>query len=262
VSPGHDFPDARYQDFLTSAVAIGAPLAAAGTRALGATIRAAIETTARWTRSNTNLGIVLLLAPLARAALTMAVGDLRDSLRRVLDETDVEDARNVYAAIRMAAPGGLGRTDEQDVSAEPTVSLLDAMRLAAGRDSIAREYATAFEITFEVGVPALDRARESGLSWDDSILETFLVLLGSVPDTHIARRGGADLSTAASRLARAALNAGGVRSEWGRHAIGRLNRELCDPGHIGNPGTTADLTAAAIFVTLLRGGWMRRRPGV
>src|SRR5215831_14448395 len=84
VSPAHDFPDARYEDFLTSAVAIGAPLAEAATRRLGATIRAAIEATARWTRSNTNLGLVLLLAPLARAALTASDGELLEALRHVL----------------------------------------------------------------------------------------------------------------------------------------------------------------------------------
>src|SRR5947209_5600087 len=69
VSPGRHFADARYEDFLASAVAIGEPLAGAGTRAVGATVRLAVEATARWTRSNTNLGIVLLLTPLARAAL-------------------------------------------------------------------------------------------------------------------------------------------------------------------------------------------------
>src|SRR5687768_4055615 len=86
VSPGRHFADTRYEDFLASAVAIGAPLAGAGTRPLGATIRLAIEATARWTKSNTNLGIVLLLAPLARAAAESGVaaesgsdpGDARD----------------------------------------------------------------------------------------------------------------------------------------------------------------------------------------
>src|ERR1700730_14926778 len=68
VSPGRRFVDLGYEHFLASAAAIGAPLASAGTRPVGATVRAAIEATMRWTASNTNLGIVLLLAPLARAA--------------------------------------------------------------------------------------------------------------------------------------------------------------------------------------------------
>src|SRR5437762_11620413 len=74
VSPGRHFADARYEDFLASAVAIGEPLAGAGMRSVGATVRLAVEATARWTRSNTNLGIVLLLTPLARAALEKGDG--------------------------------------------------------------------------------------------------------------------------------------------------------------------------------------------
>src|SRR5206468_5425043 len=127
VSPVRRFDDIGYEDFLASAAAIGAPLAEAGGRPLGTMILLAVEATARWTRSNTNLGIVLLLAPLARAAQVHLCGsrqpssppggtevDLRGGVRRVLDETTVADARDVYAAIRRASPGGLGRVDEQD----------------------------------------------------------------------------------------------------------------------------------------------------
>ena len=110
VSPGRHFADARYEDFLASAAAIGEPMAGAATRPVGATVRLALEATARWTRSNTNLGIVLLLAPLARAALVGAHDDLRGAVRRVLEASTVEDARDVYAAIRLAAPGSPGTT--------------------------------------------------------------------------------------------------------------------------------------------------------
>jgi triphosphoribosyl-dephospho-CoA synthase len=173
----------------------------------------------------------------------------------VLDSTSVDDARDVYAAIRQASPGGLGQAAAQDVKDEPTVSLLDAMRLAAGRDGVAKEYSTAFEVTFETGVPALSRARRDGLCWNDAVVETFLVLLGAQPDTHIARRGRTALAEEASRLARAVLAEGGVRSADGRRAIDEMDRVLRDAVHAGNPGTTADLTAAAIFVVLLEGGW-------
>src|SRR5688572_26927728 len=108
VSPGRHFADTRYEDFLASAAAIGEPLRGAGTRPVGATIRLAIDATARWTRSNTNLGIVLLLTPLTSAALRRSAAEgptetgphdgLRDDLRRVLEATTVEDARDVYAA--------------------------------------------------------------------------------------------------------------------------------------------------------------------
>jgi triphosphoribosyl-dephospho-CoA synthase len=180
---------------------------------------------------------------------------LRDETRRVLAATTIDDARNVYAAIRRAAPGGLGTVESQDVADEPTATLLDVMRLAAGRDGVAREYATAYELTFTTSVPALERARNDGLSWPDAIVETFLTLLAAAADTHIARRGGAALAHDVSRQARAVIAAGGVRSADGRDAIDRMDRALRDAGHLGNPGTTADLTAAAIFVALLDGRW-------
>lgn len=262
VSPGRHFADAHFEDYLASAAAIGAPLAAAGSRPLGETILLAVESTSRWTRSNTNLGIVLLLAPLARAALTQPASPdgqdhaaLRDALRQVLDDTTVDDARAVYAAIRLADPGGLGRAEEQDVIDEPTATLVDVMRLAAHRDGVAREYASAFEVTFESAVPALIAARADGLSWDDAIVETFLMLLAENQDTHVLRRAGAVMASEVSRLAGAALDEGGVRSEAGMRAIDDMDRQLRDSKNTSNPGTTADLTAAAVFVTLLSGGW-------
>jgi triphosphoribosyl-dephospho-CoA synthase len=260
VSPGRHFADTRYEDFLASAAAIGAPLADAGTRPLGATIRLAIETTTRWVEANTNLGIVLLLAPLARAAYDAgpSLPELRAGVTRVLAATTVEDAREAYAAIRLARPGGLGRAEVQDVGSDPTVTLRAAMELAAGRDRIAREYATSFEATFGVGAPALARARGEGLSWDDAVVETFLTLLASAPDTHVARRGGASLAADVSRRAEAVLAAGGVRSEAGRQAMDEMDAELRGPRNTANPGTTADLTAAAVFAVVLAGGWGRR----
>ena len=286
VSPGRHFTDFRYEDLLASAAAIGGPLAGAATRPVGATVRLAVEATARWTRSNTNLGIVLLLAPLARAALLesartdsdpqSAVRDsqsavrnpqsdgpsnglsrmgLRGALGAVLESTTVDDARDVYAAIRRAAPGGLGRAEAEDVADEPTMTLLEVMRLAADRDGIAREYATAFEATFGTGAPALDRARRDGLPWDDAVVETFLTLLAAAPDTHVARRSGTTVAAEVSQQARAVLAEGGVRSAAGRQAIDEMDLRLRDARNAANPGTTADLTAAAIFVVLLGGGW-------
>ena len=303
VSPGRDFADACYEDFLASAAAIGPALAGAGTRPVGATVRLAVEATARWTRSNTNLGVVLLLTPLARAALlettakrsrgvrlppsrkasasaeasadrsadrrslggggqadqgpaqTDCHGSLRGALRRVLEATSVDDARDVYAAIRRAAPGGLGRAAAQDVADDPTMTLLEVMRLASDRDGIAREYATAFEATFETGARVLDRARRDGLSWNDAIVETYLTLLAAAPDTHVTRRSGAAVAADVSQRARTALAAGGARTAVGRRAIDEMDFGLRDARNTANPGTAADLTAAAIFVVLLGGGW-------
>jgi triphosphoribosyl-dephospho-CoA synthase len=250
VSPGRHFHDTRYEDFLASAVAIGPALAGAGENPLGTTIRRAVEATRRWTRSNTNLGIVLLLAPLARAALREGAS-LRERLRTVLAETTVTDAGEVYAAIRRARPGGLGEAEAEDVAGAPTVSLRDAMALAAERDAIAREYVTDFALTFETGVPAVLAARHEGLAWSDTVVETYLALLDAAPDTHIARKLGAAEAAAISLQAREVRASGGTRSPEGRRALGLLDAELRDERNRRNPGTTADLTCAALFVVIL-----------
>ena len=236
VSPGRHFHDARYEDFLASAAAIGPAFAA--DLPLGATIHAAIRATTQWSRSNTNLGMVLLLAPLACAA------KMRRSVRTVLANTTVEDAREVYAAIRLARPGGLGTANEQDVAAEPNVTLTEAMRLAADRDSIAAEYATDYRITFEIGAPAMVVAVEQG--WEEATVLTYLTLLAEVPDTHIRRKHGAAVADQVSREARKALSAGPEgRAQFDQ----QLRAEKL------NPGATADLTTAALYVALLSDLW-------
>src|SRR3989449_98633 len=164
VSPFASFRDSTYEDFLASAAAIGPALLMAGERSLGTTIRGGVEATARWAPSNTNLGLVMLLAPLARAALRPGDKPLRAQVTATLAATTVADARDAYAAIRSAAPGGLGRASEQDVASTPTATLREAMALARDRDAIAREYATDFETTFEIGTPGLRRALSDGQS--------------------------------------------------------------------------------------------------
>ena len=253
VSPGRPFEDLRYEDFVASAHAIRPVFEHAGVRPTGETVRLAIEATLGLAPSNTNLGIVLLLAPLARAAVIAdPLTDLQSATREVLDTTTIHDARQVYAAIRLANPGGLGTVDSQDVAGDPTMTLVEVMRLAAHYDSIASEYATGFELTFTTGAPALDRARRDGLNWDDAVVETFLTLLARAPDTHIVRRTGIAAADEVSQRARDVLEKGGVRSLKGHRAIDDMDRALRDPRHSLNPGTTADLTTAAIFVQLAR----------
>jgi triphosphoribosyl-dephospho-CoA synthase len=259
VSPGRHFEDVRYEDFVASAVAIGQPMTLAASRPVGETILDAIQATARWTRANTNLGIVLLFAPLARAILLRASSEPGDGLRSavgdVIARATVDDARHVFAAIRLASPGGLGTADEEDVAGEPTRTLSEVMTLAADRDGIAREYATGFEATFTVGRPALRAARRDGLDWDAAVVETYLTLLASTPDTHIIRRAGAGLAADVQRFARTAIEEGGVRSAEGRKAIHQMDTAMRGPRNLANPGTTADITAASIFALLLSDGW-------
>ena len=136
ITPSHDFHDTSYEDMLRSAIAVGPELARAGERGVGDTVLAVVQASRRAAPANTNLGIALLLAPLAKAAL--AGGPLREraGARRWARST-LADARAAYAAIRLAGAGGLDERVEHDVRSEPAVGLREAMASAAGRDSIA-----------------------------------------------------------------------------------------------------------------------------
>ena len=256
VTPSRSFHNMDYGDFLRSAVAMGPELGRAGDRGVGATILAAIEATRRWTHANTNLGIVLLCAPLAKAALagnTPGEGDLRATLRDVLSALTVEDARLAYAAIRLARPGGLEATVQHDIRDEPTVTLREAMASAAERDNIAAEYASDYTITFELGLPSLSAALSRGATPTEAVVQTYLELLAAIPDTLIARKWGPAAAADVSRAAAHTLAAGGVFSAAGERAIAELDARLRSDGTRLNPGTTADLVAATLFVALLEG---------
>ena len=189
VSPGRAFSDMGFEDFVLSAVAIGPVMRDAATRTLGDTILRAVEATRRVTAANTNLGMVLLLAPLARAAAAAVSGqDLRDAVRTVLSVTTVGDSERAYEAIRLAAPGGLGKVPGEDVATAPTRPLLEVMRLAADRDDVAYEYGSGFAITFDVASPVLARLRQEGADWTDAVVQLYLTLLAQRPDTLITRK--------------------------------------------------------------------------
>jgi triphosphoribosyl-dephospho-CoA synthase len=254
VSPGVAFHDTRYEDFLASAAAIAPAFLDAGEQPLGETILRAIEATRSWTSANTNLGIVLLLAPLARAAHLPQPESLRDRVRTVLASTTVADAVAVYRAIRLAQPGALGDASSQDIATSPTVTLTAAMTLAAERDDVAREYATGFARTFTVAVPALEQARADGLEWIDAVVESYLALLADSPDTLIIRKLGPNAAEKVRSRAAEVRAAGAVRTDAGRRAIAAFDLELRNSANSLNPGTSADIAAAAIFVVLLGRG--------
>jgi triphosphoribosyl-dephospho-CoA synthase len=251
ITPRHDFHDTTYEDMLRSAIAVGPELARAADRGVGHTVLAVVQASRGAAKANTNLGIALLLAPLARAAL--GGEPLRERLRATLRALDVADARAAYAAIRLAGAGGLDEPVEHDVRSEPAVGLRDAMASAAARDSVASEYVSDFALTFETGVPALAAALGDGLAEREAIVELHLRLLAATPDTLIARKRGADAAARVSAGAGDVLHAGGVRTAAGRRALESFDASLREPGNALNPGTTADLVTATLFVALLEG---------
>jgi triphosphoribosyl-dephospho-CoA synthase len=251
VTPSHDFDDTTYEDMLRSGIALGPELGRAGERGVGETVLAAVSASRGVAGANTNLGIALLLAPLARAALSG--GPLRERLTEVLGALTVDDARAAYAAIRLAGAGGLDEPVEHDVRDEPRVTLREAMAAAAQRDTIAAEYVTDYAVTFELGLPALAEALGGGLRPLDAIVELALRILAAVPDTLIARKRRVEAAGRVAAGARQVLAAGGVRSDAGRTALAGFDASLRREGNALNPGTTADLVTAVLFVALLEG---------
>ena len=254
VSPGRERPGLTYRDFVVSAEILGQAFRrGAGRWRVGRLVHETIAASRAQVGTNTHLGIVLLLAPLAKAALHRAPGNLRLRLRRVLAGLDRDDARRAYAAIRLARPGGLGRAPREDVRRAPTVTLLEAMRLAAERDAVAREYATGYEAAFTLGAPAIDRARRRGARLEQAIVVAYLELLAARPDTLVERRHGRSAARRVSREAAKALEAGGPLRPEGRALLERLDRRLRGAKPPINPGATADVVAASLFVWLLSG---------
>ena len=237
-------------DFVRSAEASAACVA--GSRlAVGARVRGAVEATLAAVGQNTNLGIVLLSAPLAAAAES-SEPDLRAAVSGVLDRLDRQDAVDVFSAIAAANPGGLGRAPGHDVREAPTVSLGEAMAAAADRDRIARQYGTAFEDVLVVGLGALDAARKQERDRRWATLAVYLAFLSEFPDTHVARKFG---SATAEDLRREA-------APWRERLAAAAEPETLIPGLIHwdralksrgvNPGTSADLTVATLFAATLR----------
>jgi triphosphoribosyl-dephospho-CoA synthase len=245
-----DFDDANYVDFLMSAAAVAPVLGMAPGRRVGETVLQGVHAARAVVPSNTNLGIVLLLTPLAAVA---EEEDPRAGLAPVLDALDVNDSRLVYEAIRLANPGGLGEAPEQDVHSEPTQTLRQVMALAADRDLIARQYANGFREVFDDGVLALVRGLEQTSSLEGGVVSCHLHLMASYPDSLIGRKRGKAEAEESTRRARQVLDAGWPDTPAGRTALVDLDAWLRAAGRGRNPGTTADLVAACLFVALRTG---------
>jgi triphosphoribosyl-dephospho-CoA synthase len=245
-----DLPGLHFVDFLLSAVAIADSLDRAETAGVGPTVLAAIEATRRVVHTNTNLGIVLLLAPLAAVPATV---DLADGIDDVLRATTVDDARHVYRAIRLAQPGGLGEVSDQDIAHEPTVTLRETMGMAAGRDSIARQYTDGFRAVIGEAMPALRESLKAGWPLETAIVATYLGLLARHPDSLIARKYGHVQASEVSRRAASLLAAGWPRGKESWREVEAFDSWLRRPANAFNPGTTADLVTAALYAALRDG---------
>lgn len=235
-APGHRM---TVEDFETSAE-VSAPHVARGGARVGTRVLSAVAATREAVGQNTNLGILLLAAPLLAAA--ERGGDLWEAVAAVLGDLDAADAADVFAAIRLAAPGGLGSAPEHDV-AGPATDLRAAMAAAAGRDTIARQYVTDYGDVRAIGLPALLAAEASCGFGPQAVTALHLAWLAALPDSHVARKHGTAKAEAVRERVRNLVPPGApippaevlldLDREWKQCSI--------------NPGTSADLTVATIL---------------
>lgn len=245
-----DFDDLTFTDFLASAVVIGPVMENAAAAGVGRTVLESVERARQWTGTNVNLGIALLLAPLAAVPREMP---LKAGVAAVLQNLTPEDSRLVYEAIRLARPGGLGTAEKMDVREAPPALLLDAMAAARDRDLVAGEYVTDFSLVLDEVAPALVCGRQRGWSLTDAIIHSHVELIARHGDSLVERKCGSEIGRQASAMADDVLAAGGPGEDNYLRALSEFDFWLRSDGHRRNPGTTADLIAAGLFVLLREG---------
>jgi triphosphoribosyl-dephospho-CoA synthase len=275
-----DFPETRYEQFLASAVAVAPSFKKAAEQGIKVTmdkitaseigigniIKDGVEGM-RESQSggNTLLGAIILLAPVAAAAGMVtrqwSITKLRENIKVVVESTTPEDAVDVYDAISVVNPGGLGKSPKLDVTdlsskcriLEERVTLFDAFKLASGYDSITYEWVNNYPITFDLGLPYLTRQLEETGDINTATVHTFLKILSEVPDTFISRKVGVAKAENISAEAGQILQEGGLSTPVGRELLQNFDIKLRDPAHDFSPGTTADITEAVLALNNLNG---------
>lgn len=256
VFPGASYHDACYQDFVLAAKSVALPLSQSRELGLGQSVLHAVRATQESVGTNVNLGIILLLAPLAAVPVEVP---LSEGITHVLKHTTLRDAEHVYEAIRLAKPGGLGQSNSQDVQAAPTMTLTDAMRLAADRDMVAEQYATGFSYVLNSCqswlLASVHEFREltPGHRTLAAICSLQRRILSQRHDSLIVRKCGLAEADAVRKrfhdLESVQMTPAGLLPPWSEETI-RLDDWLRSDQHRRNPGATADLIAATLFVAL------------
>ena len=280
-----DFEDIRYEDFLASSISFGVFLEELALKGLllreakiswdevnlGLIIKEAIKQSNFFhNRSNTNLGIILLLAPLAVAAGMSCnpkdeicdLIELKEAVNEVLLYSTVQDAIAVSEGIALAQPGGLGEVKEYDVNNPSTsqellknnITLLELMKKCKKRDNICLELADGYPITFDTGYTTLSRSYTICNDINLAIIDAYLDILSSYPDTLIERKFGPEKAKELAIRAKSIIKLGGSLTVDGRRELEEFDIELREEEEKINPGTTADLIASTLFIFFLSGG--------
>lgn len=277
-----DFTDTRFEHYLAGAVAIGPAIARAASQGvklqkgeiqtsdvgIGRWILQGILDVKQWNEPNTNLGMLILMIPLATAAGMLIdkrkfeIELLRKQFNHVVRATTPQDALDLFKAISTASPGGMGKVDDApDVTDENTwsklkereITLFRTMEISQEWDTISKEFVTALEISLGKGYPFFRQMYESTKDVNITTVHTFLFLLSSKPDTLIQRKLGNEAAMKVSCKAKEVLEMGGLLTQRGTDALNHFDRSLRDSENRHNPGTTADLIAVILMVNLMQG---------
>lgn len=257
-----DFDDMEFEDFIISGIVIGDTIREACTDVdienprLGKYILQAVAETDRWIKNNTNLGIIMMTTPIAvAAALSDSFDDVREKVKVLMANTSVDDACDLYDAINIADAGGMGDQNEYDVASDSAKqelrdngqTMYDVLKISAPWDMLAREMTSDMPAVFEIGYPAYHELRDEKTQCEACVL-TFLTILSQVPDTLISRKYGDDEALKISMMTRDLLKMRDAPDFIDK--VSEFDDYLFKNKY--NPGTTADLTAASIFVSYLK----------
>lgn len=266
-----NFSDMVFEDFLLSGIAIGQTMEKTARNSrnlrdepekwsdigLGSLILEAVTETDRWVANNTNLGIIMLLAPICAAAGMMeTVDDLRSKIHQIMNLTTAMDAVKLYQAINIADAGGMGEQDELDVGSDSSlqklldedINMFSVLEMSSEWDRLSYELTHQMPVTFDIGFPLFKKIKgEYGVN--EATVQTFLTILSEVPDTLINRKYGEEKAKKVSEDAKAILNEGGILTSNGLKLVEKFDQELIENDL--NPGTTADFTASSIMIAYL-----------
>jgi len=264
VDRTHDYIDTRYEHFLASSVAVYPILreaAARGSRnerGVGELISRGVEESIAWQHGgNTHFGALLLLVPLAMAAGACERYDTKEIKRKateIMQNTSMGDALEVYTVFPKAKVKVRRDVPELDVMDEASIneirekklSLYAILTISASYDMISQELVGGFEKTFEYAALINDFASEERININDAITHAYLRLLADEEDTFITMKFGPEKSKYVQQKAQWIVTRGYKRKE-----IEEFDEELIREGL--NPGSTADIIAAALFISILSG---------
>jgi triphosphoribosyl-dephospho-CoA synthase len=277
------FEGTTCQHFLASAIAAGPALQKAARQGilvagnkvclekvgLGQLIKTCVSDVNAWQRGgNTILGTIMLFVPIAAAAgmtsekkdFSFELREMRKNIDKIISASTALDSVHLYQAIAIANPSGLNKSADLDVNdsaskqrlIQENITLLDVFKIGADYDDISNEWVNNFPVTFDLGYPYLKEQLKTK-HLNTAIVHTFLKILSERPDTFIARKVGRQKAIEVSADAKVVLELGGLETEKGKKSLREFDQKLRQSQNKCNPGTTADLTAAALALCTLSG---------